>query len=704
MNIVNKLLVLTLAVLFIGLGIGMAYATPSVSIDPASSSVAGAGESFSVDVLVDPAGETLAGGTVELSFDSDVLSITSHSDGTIFSCDSSGMGSDWATAGYAKINLAALGCTATTEGTWASITFEVAAGTSDGVYDIGITSAVLKDQTTAVLPGTTTTNGTVTVATADTTDPIIGSVSLNPTSVGPGDLVTVTVVATDASGIASVTADGTTGTVTLADQGDDTWEGTITAPSTAGTYPVTVVATDASTNANAATDMSQSFTAVEDQDHDIVTIADVTLAHGATTDVPIQLVNSTGVGGATVTLTFDPLIVNTTNVVAGDFDSIFSPDYSDVSTGTLRITCTKLGADLIGDLTIATVTLNAVGTSGSCALGLSAELTEAGGAAVPSSVDNSIFTISGTVFGSVTISPTSSDLIIGNTQPFTATCYDTSSNTLPGCTLTWACDSPAVGTIGSSSGLFTAGGVGIATVTVSATYGGVTKTDTAVVNVSAPVETVDLTDTNNFTEDVDAGTAADITVNGTFNNSVTGSIDMTPVADPVATVGSYEFTGADEALLGLTVTPDAAIAAELAGGNCTIRIEVCYNAAELASKNIELSTLALWRFDGTDWVQMVAGTPPCVANGTNGNCVWIEVNNLSTFALVGAADASTTGDVTGDGAVNVGDVTYLARYLAGWTGYETTVECADVTGDGEVNVGDVTYLARYLAGWTGYTL
>jgi len=183
MNIVNRLLVLTLAVLFVGFGIGTAYAAPSVVIDPASSSVAGAGESFSVDVLVDPAGETLAGGTVELSFNSDVLSITSHSKGTIFSCESSDMGSDWTTAGYAKINLAALGCTATTAGTWANITFKVADDASDGVYDIGITSAVLKDQTTAVLPGTTTTNGTVTVGGA--AEPPTCTVSVTNTTIVP---------------------------------------------------------------------------------------------------------------------------------------------------------------------------------------------------------------------------------------------------------------------------------------------------------------------------------------------------------------------------------------------------------------------------------------------------------------------------------------------------------------------------------------
>ena len=123
---------------------------------------------------------------------------------------------------------------------------------------------------------------------------------------------------------------------------------------------------------------------------------------GATTDVPIRLLNSTGVGGVTATLTFDPSIVDVTSVVAGDFDSVFSPDYSGVSSGILRITCTKIGTDLTGDLTIATVTLAAVATSGSCELGLSAELSTASGVAVPSSTDNGTLTISGRTPGDVT--------------------------------------------------------------------------------------------------------------------------------------------------------------------------------------------------------------------------------------------------------------------------------------------------------------
>ena len=125
-----------------------------------------------------------------------------------------------------------------------------------------------------------------------------------------------------------------------------------------------------------------------------VSIEDVTLAQYSTKDVPIRLLNSTGVGGGSVTLTFDPTIVNVTNVVAGDFDDVFNVDYTGLSTGTVLITAMKLGQDLTGDLTFATVTLEAVGSSGSCELGLAAELTTKAGAPVSATIDTGTFTIS----------------------------------------------------------------------------------------------------------------------------------------------------------------------------------------------------------------------------------------------------------------------------------------------------------------------
>jgi PGF-CTERM protein len=124
-----------------------------------------------------------------------------------------------------------------------------------------------------------------------------------------------------------------------------------------------------------------------------VTIEDVTLQPGATQEVPIRLLGSTGVGGVAVTLTFSPSVANVTSVVAGDFDDMFTPDYSNVNNGVLKVTSMKSGQDLTGDLVIATITLGALGDGGSCELGLHAELTDRSGNAVPSSVDSGTLTV-----------------------------------------------------------------------------------------------------------------------------------------------------------------------------------------------------------------------------------------------------------------------------------------------------------------------
>lgn len=63
---------------------------------------------------------------------------------------------------------------------------------------------------------------------------------------------------------------------------------------------------------------------------------------------------------------------------------------------------------------------------------------------------------------------------------------------------------------------------------------------------------------------------------------------------------------------------------------------------------------------------------------------------------------SKTGDLNGDGAVNMMDVTVLKRFLAGWAGYSVSVADGDLNGDGVVNMMDVTVLKRHLAGWAGY--
>ena len=56
------------------------------------------------------------------------------------------------------------------------------------------------------------------------------------------------------------------------------------------------------------------------------------------------------------------------------------------------------------------------------------------------------------------------------------------------------------------------------------------------------------------------------------------------------------------------------------------------------------------------------------------------------------------GDVNGDGAIDIKDVTVLKQYLAKWN-VTINKSNADVTGDGDVTVKDLTLLKQHLAKW-----
>jgi hypothetical protein len=81
----------------------------------------------------------------------------------------------------------------------------------------------------------------------------------------------------------------------------------------------------------------------------------------------------------------------------------------------------------------------------------------------------------------------------------------------------------------------------------------------------------------------------------------------------------------------------------------------------------------------------------------------LSAENVKYYQISVADDTQIIyGDVNGDGVVNSADSAYLARYLAGWPGYDINIAAADVNGDGIVNSTDSAYLARHLAGWPGY--
>lgn len=60
------------------------------------------------------------------------------------------------------------------------------------------------------------------------------------------------------------------------------------------------------------------------------------------------------------------------------------------------------------------------------------------------------------------------------------------------------------------------------------------------------------------------------------------------------------------------------------------------------------------------------------------------------------------GDLSGDGEIELSDVLYLRRALAGWDGYELNFSAADINADGKLSADDVMTLERHIAGWKGY--
>ena len=86
----------------------------------------------------------------------------------------------------------------------------------------------------------------------------------------------------------------------------------------------------------------------------------------------------------------------------------------------------------------------------------------------------------------IVIEPPTTTLEVDGTRQFTATVLDQFGGEMADDTVEWTCSNETVGTIGSSSGLFTALAAGTATVT--ATADGITETATVTVTAEAPVE------------------------------------------------------------------------------------------------------------------------------------------------------------------------------------------------------------------------
>ena len=73
-----------------------------------------------------------------------------------------------------------------------------------------------------------------------------------------------------------------------------------------------------------------------------------------------------------------------------------------------------------------------------------------------------------------------------------------------------------------------------------------------------------------------------------------------------------------------------------------------------------------------------------------------------TFTATGDGGPSTDGNINGKGGVTLADAIYLAKHVAGMSGYGTLSADGNINGKGGVTLADAIYLAKHVAGMTGY--
>ena len=200
-----------------------AAATPTVTIDPASTTGLSPGDSFSVNIFVDPDGNGVSSGDIRLSFDTSVLEVTSLTKGDILGTNALDGGSSYDnTAGTVNTIYTRVGATTppTAAGTWATVEFSVKTGAADGATNIIIiTSAGIANEDFVDLTGITTTDGTFTVSSGSmhpTPAPTVTLASSSPgttpdtttTPAPPGEHVTPTPTTNPTAEPASTPATG----------------------------------------------------------------------------------------------------------------------------------------------------------------------------------------------------------------------------------------------------------------------------------------------------------------------------------------------------------------------------------------------------------------------------------------------------------------------------------------------------------------
>ena len=150
-------------------------------------------------------------------------------------------------------------------------------------------------------------------------------------------------------------------------------------------------------------------------------------------------------------------------------------------------------------------------------------------------------------------------------------------------------------------------------------------------------------------------TSGGANVTGNFSSTLTGWVNVTGITnatDSPDVNGSNPYYGLgpdDQIISGVIVNvSNSDIESQLADGNGTIRITICYDDAMLG--DIDPDTLAIWKYNSSaeTWEKQLPST-------IDGTCVYADVTHLCTFALVGRSDSGGNGNGGGGGGGGSGN-------------------------------------------------
>ena len=341
------------------------------------------GDTFTIDVMVDPAGNSVYSAQYSLTFDPTILQVTSHTKGNFLSQDGKNSievkNTFNNTIGKLEYGETRMSVTdgVTGAGVLATITFEAV---SAGSTDLELSNVILGDPSAQSIDGVVLNDGTVNVSGSpppqqidltptalDIPDPIYVDcdhpLAAIISNLGPGDAQAFNVtLKVDGVVVDEARVDGLPGN-------SDVAVGFSWRPDTTGSCTLLVEA-DSDSEVSETDESNNTFDATADVRPEpapppsgvVVTIPDVS-ATGMVT-VPITIENVSNAGSCQLTLSYDPDVVIVSSACHSDFDSLFA-NLEDAASGSVSILAYQTSTPLDGDVIVANVTFKAVGKSGS---------------------------------------------------------------------------------------------------------------------------------------------------------------------------------------------------------------------------------------------------------------------------------------------------------------------------------------------------